>query len=67
MSDLELIVQAAKLGAAGSDNCKQVAAAIERFTSECKKLHEELAELITCLRITKDELQRVRNSGPADL
>ena len=32
MSDLELIIQAAKLGAAGSDNCNQVAAAIERIT-----------------------------------
>lgn len=43
------------------------AAAIERFTSECKKLREELADLIADLRITKDELQRVRNSGPTDL
>lgn len=33
MTDLELIVQAAKLGAAGSDNCNQVAAAIERVTA----------------------------------
>jgi len=32
MSDLDLIIQAAKLGAAGSDNCNQVAAAIERIT-----------------------------------
>lgn len=30
MSDLDLIIQAAKLGAAGSDNCNQVAAAIQR-------------------------------------
>lgn len=33
MSDLELIIQAAKLGAAGSDNCNAVAAAIERVTA----------------------------------
>ena len=32
MSDLDLIIQAAKLGAAGSDNCNQVASAIERIT-----------------------------------
>jgi len=32
MSDLDLIIQAANLGAAGSDNCNQVAAAIERIT-----------------------------------
>lgn len=30
MSDLDLIIQAAKLGAAGSDNCNAVAAAIQR-------------------------------------
>ena len=33
MTDLDLIIQAAKLGAAGSDNCNQVAAAIERVTA----------------------------------
>jgi len=31
MTDLDLIIQAAKLGAAGSDNCNAVAAAIERM------------------------------------
>ena len=33
MSDLDLIIQAAKLGAAGSDNCNAVAAAIELVTA----------------------------------
>jgi len=52
MSDLELIVQAAKLGAAGSDNCNQVAAAIERITDapesnllqDCRSLFLKIAD-----------------------
>jgi len=51
MSDLELIIQAAKLGAAGSDNCNAVAAAIERITDttlsdilqDCHSLFTEIA------------------------
>lgn len=52
MSDLELIIQAAKLGAAGSDNCNQVAAAIERITDatlsdllqDCRSLFLKIAD-----------------------
>ena len=45
MTDLDLIIQAAKLGAAGSDNCNQVAAAIERVTAERDALKAKLATI----------------------
>ena len=52
MTDLDLIIQAAKLGAAGSDNCNAVAAAIERIADttlsdllqDCRSLFLKIAD-----------------------
>lgn len=67
MSDLNLIIQAAKLGAAGSDNCNQVAAAIQRHTEAHTVLVQRNRYLESSKEAQKVELQRVRNSGPTDL
>ena len=67
MTDLDLIIQSAKLGAAGSDNCNQVAAAIQRHAETHSVLIQRNRYLESNKEVQREALQRVRNSGPTDL